>query len=99
MPNRLFHYQKFVKEHLVSLLSEGKIKFSRPNNFNDPWDCRVHYRVPTDLSEKTRLFDWLMNEHRKQHPGISESERARCVQNSISNLITFVGGMEKGMYS
>src|SRR5216683_6638787 len=47
-PNRLFHYQTFKEEHLVSLLSEGKLKLSRPNQFNDPWDCRVHYHAPTD---------------------------------------------------
>ena len=47
-PNRLFHYKTFKEEHLVSLLLEGKLKLSRPNQFNDPWDCRVHYHVPTD---------------------------------------------------
>jgi hypothetical protein len=36
MPNRLFNYQRFVEAHLISLLSAGQLKLSRPDNFNDP---------------------------------------------------------------
>ena len=98
MPDRLFHYQKFVDEHLVSLLSEGKIKFSRPDKFNDPWDCRVHYRVPTNDAAKKRVFDWPIGEHRKRHPSISDSERARLAQNCISDITEFSRKMEKEVY-
>jgi hypothetical protein len=75
-PNRLFHYQTFKEEHLVSLLSEGKFKLSRPNQFNDPWDCRVHYHVPTDPAGIERAMQHWKESDRKHHPEISEAKRA-----------------------
>jgi hypothetical protein len=85
MPERLFHYQKFVDDHLVSLLSERKVKLSRPDSFNDPWDCRVHYQAPSDADGRGRLFDWLIENHRKHFPGIDEAHRARSAQNLMAN--------------
>src|SRR5438132_12109539 len=75
-PNRLFHYQPFKEEHLVSLLSEGKLKLSRPDQFNDPWDCRVHYHVPTEPEGIERLMQHWKEINRKSHPEISEASRA-----------------------
>ncbi|HVH74728.1 MAG TPA: DUF2971 domain-containing protein [Stellaceae bacterium] len=75
MPERLFHYQRFVEGHLISLLSAGKLKLSRPDSFNDPWDSRVHYRVPTDLEERKRVVAHLAEWHRKHYPMMSEAER------------------------
>jgi hypothetical protein len=78
-PNRLFHYQTFREEHLVSLLSEGKVKLSRPDKFNDPWDCRLHYRVPTDPVEIEKLIEHWKKLHRIHHPEIGEAKRAFMV--------------------
>jgi hypothetical protein len=77
MANRLFHYQPFVPEYLESLLSERKIKLSRPDSFNDPWDCRVHYLVPSDEDGRKRYLDWAAIYHRKHFPEVSEAKRAR----------------------
>ena len=80
MLNRLFHYRRFVESHLVSLLSEGTVKLSRPDGFNDPWDCRVHVQVPTDTQGRKRLLDWLTESHRKWYPSVSEPERVRVTE-------------------
>jgi hypothetical protein len=80
MPNRFFHYRGFKEAHLVSLLSEGMVKLSRPDGFNDPWDCRVHVQVPTDTQGRIRLLDWLTESHRKLYPSRSESERVQITQ-------------------
>jgi hypothetical protein len=87
MPNRLFHYQKFVQEYLIfiSLLSERKVKFSRPDSFNDPWDCRVHYRLPSDSDGRKRVVNWLSDMHRKHFPSMSEAERIRKAQDFLAN--------------
>ena len=101
MPNRLFHYQCFVETHFVSLLSEGRVKLSRPDKFNDPWDCRVHYQIPTDPEGRQRLLDWLTEMHRKHHPSISEAKRALLVYDLKSRplkLDAAVVQMEKRMY-
>jgi hypothetical protein len=36
---KLYHYQNFCRSHLQDAL-EGKLHFSNPHNFNDPWDCK-----------------------------------------------------------
>lgn len=96
MPDRLFHYQKFVCKHFISLLSERKVRLSNPNNFNDPWDCRVHYRAPRDSEEGRRLLEWLakMVERFVQ---ISEAEFVPRAQDFMSNPSSFVQ-MQEGMY-
>jgi hypothetical protein len=75
-PNRLFHYRTFKEEHLVSLLSEGKMKLSRPDKFNDPWDCRLHYQVPTDPAGRDHVIEYWKELHRKHYPDISETRWA-----------------------
>lgn len=75
-PKRLFHYRAFNEAHLVSLLSDGKLKLSRPDKFNDPWDCRLHYRVPTDPAERDRVIEYWKKLHRKYYQHISEAKRA-----------------------
>ena len=39
--DRLYHYQSINKpERLARIFTDGSIYFSRPRDFNDPWDCR-----------------------------------------------------------
>jgi hypothetical protein len=70
-PDRLFHYQPFHEDHLATLFAS-----SRPDSFNDPWDCRVHYKVPTDTEGRKRVVDYLTELHRKRHPSVPEPKRA-----------------------
>jgi hypothetical protein len=97
----LFHYQRFCESHLISLLATGKLKLSRPDSFNDPWDCRVHYRVPTDPEERERLIAHLAELHRKHHPSISEVERKRRADflSNPSELEAAVAENEKHLYA
>ena len=85
MPNRLFHYQRFVEDHFASLLRERKVRLSRPDSFNDPWDCRVRFRLPTDTTGRTRVINWIIEMNRKYSPNASESERLRKAQYFMSN--------------
>ena len=89
MPNRLFHYKHFVEAHLIALLSEGKVKLSRPDKLNDPWDCRVHYQFPTDSEGRERLLNWLTEMNRKHKPSISEAQRTLIAQDFRSNPLKF----------
>src|SRR5260370_15709151 len=84
-PTRLFHYKRFNQEHLISLLSEGKLKLSRPDQFNDPWDCSVHYHVPTEPEGIERLIQHWKDINRNSHPEISEASRAVVAYGIKSN--------------
>jgi hypothetical protein len=94
-PNRLFHYRMFNEDHLISLLSEGRLKLSRPDKFNDPWDCRVHYRVPTDPSGRERVIEHWKELHRKRYPQISETRRAFMAYGFQSNPEALADGLSK----
>ena len=101
-PARLFHYQRFVEAHLVSLLSAGQLKLSRPDSFNDPWDCRVHYQLPAEPADMRRLFAYLTEIHRKHDPGVNEAELQRRVAELMVNpskLQAAFVQMEKDMYA
>jgi hypothetical protein len=95
MPNRLFHYQTFKEDHFVSLLSDGKLKLSRPDKFNDPWDCRVHYQVPTDPAGLERVIEHWKELHRKHFPRISEAKRALIAYDFKSNPSKVSDGLAK----
>jgi len=100
-PNRLFHYRPFKEEHLVSLLLEGKLKLSRPDKFNDPWDCRVHYQIPTDPAGRERVIEHWKELHRKKFPHISEAKRALMAYDFKSNPSKVADGLanaEKILY-
>jgi len=101
-PARLFHYQRFVEAHLLSLLSAGQLKLSRPDSFNDPWDCRVHYQVPTEPDDRKRVLAYLTEMHRKHFPSISEAQRRRVANDFMANpskLDAAFVQMEKEMYA
>jgi hypothetical protein len=100
-PNRLFHYCTFKEEHLVSLLSEGKLKLSRPDKFNDPWDCRPHYRVPADPAGRRTVIEYWKELHRKYYPHINEAKRALSAyefQSDPSKIQEGLADMERRMY-
>ena len=59
------------------LLAKRTVKLSRPDAFNDPWDCRVHFSVPHDWRERKRHVQWLADRHRKRFPDINRAERRR----------------------
>jgi hypothetical protein len=75
----LFHYQRLVEDHLITLLAKRAVKLSRPDAFNDPWDCRVHFSVPHDKRELRRLFQWLADrQDRKISPFTRHERRQRA---------------------
>jgi hypothetical protein len=71
MRKSLYHYKKFNSDHLLGLLRDHKIKLSRPDSFNDPWDCRAHYHFPADAQGRKRLIDYLADINRKHCPWVS----------------------------
>jgi hypothetical protein len=101
MPRRLFHYQRLVEGHLIALLAKRTVKLSRPDAFNDPWDSRVHFSVPSDQPGLRRLREWLAEQNRKRFPQMPEAERRRRAHEFMLNparLRTNILEMERRMY-
>ena len=80
-----FHYKKFKAEHLETLLRDESIKFTRPDMFNDPWDCRVKYRVPRNEKEISDLVEYFKYLNKKVYPHISDQARENSAQELIAN--------------
>jgi hypothetical protein len=41
---KLYHYQSLaIPEHFNRIFTENTLYFSNPDDFNDPWDCRLTF--------------------------------------------------------
>ena len=71
----LYHWQRFVPEHLETLLGDNVIWFSRPDTFNDPWDCKPCFasNFANDPVEVERHVEDYAEITRKHRPDIPES--------------------------
>lgn len=96
--DRLYHYQAFTPdraedgERLLGTLADGKIYMSRPNSFNDPWDCRPWYNtnVASDPTVFQRNLDSYAALTRRMFPGIPDNEMRRRVEAYRRNPAAFV---------
>lgn len=84
---RLYHYQAFDKERLSRMFTEGTIYFSRPRDFNDPWDCRPFFSKSAldDLEEYERTVRWFVRCHRTRNTSLPEAEHLRREEELRSN--------------
>ncbi|NOX40082.1 MAG: DUF2971 domain-containing protein [Alphaproteobacteria bacterium] len=96
---KLFHYQSYdpnneTEDHdrLKDVILEQKLYFSKPNNFNDPWDCRPWFKV-NDLADSAvldRHIRLYIDIARKHCPNLSEDEiqrRAIVFRNEPGRLV------------
>jgi hypothetical protein len=56
----LYHYQAFVEEKVRPIVVDNRLYCSKPQAFNDPWDCRPCFDVAAlddpDIRERTIQF-------------------------------------------
>lgn len=86
--DRLYHYQSFDKpERLARIFTDGTLYFSRPRDFNDPWDCRPFYNKSSldDANEYERTVRWLVHCDRSRNTSLREEEHLRREQEVRSN--------------
>lgn len=76
---RLYHYQQFNTDWIRQILFDRKIHFSNPENFNDPWDCRPYFRIPSadDQQGCERCIRWFDAVARKRTLHLDEQEHSR----------------------
>lgn len=85
----LYHYQPFIEDRFRSIVESDLIYFSNPKDFNDPWDCRPWFRVPSNETEQTELLRKLQEAHQKHFPNHSRKERRRAAASLRNDADTF----------
>lgn len=79
----LYHYQVFNPNYLHEAIVDSVIHFSRPSDFNDPWDCRPWFDF--DCLVDPRILEqhvqWYIEVTRKHRPDIP----ADVVQRNADN--------------
>lgn len=90
-----FHYKKFNRNHLESLLINRTIKLSRADEFNDPWELKYHVAVPTTDDDRETHLKWFADSHRAQCPHIGEAERNQIISEIRSNKISLSAIIKK----
>jgi hypothetical protein len=89
---RLYHYQSYVEAYLESAL-RGTVRFSKPRDFNDPWDCKPWFNVPMDASGRERLIEWFDRTAHTRNPDMDAATRAQRTEElrrspaMLSNLV------------
>jgi Protein of unknown function (DUF2971) len=86
--DRLYHYQSFEKpEQIARIFTDGTLYFSKPSNFNDPWDCRPFFDKAglDDCNEYERTVRWFVNCDRKSNTLLSSEELSRREQEIRKN--------------
>jgi hypothetical protein len=78
---RLYHYQRFNADWIRQTILDRKIHLSNPKDFNDPWDCRPYFRIPSqeDPQGFERCIRWFDSAVRKQTSRLDEQEHAHKI--------------------
>lgn len=59
--DHLYRYQSLDRHRLERMLTHRSLFFANPETFNDPWDCRAWYRLPSiESAEYSSLVDWAV---------------------------------------
>lgn len=81
----LYRYQLFAEDRLRQLVENDLIYFSNPKGFNDPWDCRPWFSVPSTEQERKKLVADLQRAHQKRFPNRVRQERRRAAATLLKN--------------
>ena len=85
--DRLYHYQPFDLDRLRPIICDRQIYFSKPTDFNDPWDCKPYFNSAclSDRDTLERHVAWYVTITRRHRPDISEPEIQRRAAELRSN--------------
>ncbi len=100
----LYHWQRFVPEHLETLLRDNAIWLSRPDSFNDPWDCKPCFASnfvndPVEVDRHIDHYAEITRRHRPEIPESSISQRQREFRDNPKLLAAKVDEMSQGIWS
>jgi len=91
----LYHYQSFNADYLREVIVDGVIHFSKPSDFNDPWDCRPWFDSeclgdPEILEQHVQWYIGVSRKHRPDIPADQVHQTADAYRRDPSALASKV---------
>jgi len=86
LPKKLYKYRVF-NIHTLRLLTESNIYYAKPNQLNDPLDCKPTLEIDADSSEIEKLFYKMLKEtHDKKVEAMHDeySKTLKIIKNNLS---------------
>ena len=88
----LYHYQAYRPEWLHQILVDGRLYFSNPQNFNDPWDFRPSFNLeilddPAVYERHVRWFEAVSRKHNAHLPEEEHLRRGRKFREDRAYLV------------
>lgn len=82
----LYHWDKFCEDRLRALVRDKRIYCSNPADFNDPWDCKLHFNtdVLKDPIERQKHAQWALDLCQRKAPMAPEAQE-RMRQTFLNN--------------
>lgn len=101
--SHLYHWQKFVPDHLETLLRDNKIWFSRPDTFNDPWDCKPSFATdfvndPDEIERYVQDYAEITRRHRSEIPESFIAQRQNEFRGNPALLAQKVAEITRGLW-
>ena len=99
----LYHWQRFAPEHLETLLRDNAIWFSRPDSFNDPWDCKPCFANsfaddPVEVERHVKDYAEITRKHRPDIPESFILQRQQEFRDNPTLLAAKVNEISHGIW-
>jgi hypothetical protein len=97
--SHLYHYQSFNVDYLREIIVGGAIYFSKPTDFNDPWDCQpfFDYECISDPDMREHHVQWYIEITKKHRPDIATDELNRLADVSrVGAYVLLIGSGSAG---
>jgi hypothetical protein len=98
----LYHWQRFVPDHITTLLRDNVIWFSNPMSFNDPWDCKPYFNSafvndPLEIERHVESYAAMTRRRRKDITEDFIAQRQREFRDHPEVLAACVEQISAGM--
>lgn len=80
---RYRHLQGRHREWTKQILTDSKLYFAIPLSFNDPFDCKIHFRSSLSLNQLKQKYTNLI---KKKIPGLNRKQRKAKVASDLAKI-------------
>ena len=98
----LYHWQRFNRDHVTTLLRDNVIWFSNPMSFNDPWDCKPYFNSdfvndPVEVEKHVQSYAAMTRRRLKDITEEVIAQRQEAFRNNPKFLAECVEKISEGM--